>query len=87
MINEKDSTMLREQLSHQAYMQHQEEMNYIIQKQESHLVVVFGLKPYMDGDQWCYLLGENIQEGICGFGDTPFLAMLDFNKNFTTTRR
>ena len=29
-----------------------------------------GLKPYKDGNKWCILAGDNIQEGICGFGDT-----------------
>jgi hypothetical protein len=42
------------------------------------------LKPGLskDGDQWCVLLGENLQEGISGFGDTPYLAILEFNKAF-----
>jgi hypothetical protein len=30
----------------------------------------------LDGDQWLALLGENIQEGICGFGDSPKAALL-----------
>lgn len=25
----------------------------------------------LDGDQWCALLGENLQVGLAGFGDTP----------------
>ena len=29
------------------------------------------LEPYLDGDKWCVLHGLNIQEGVCGFGDTP----------------
>jgi hypothetical protein len=39
------------------------------------------LKPkiYMDGNQWCVLYGENLQDGICGFGDTPKKAVMDFN--------
>lgn len=42
------------------------------------------LKPSLkkDGIQWCILYGENLQDGICGFGDTPYLAILDFNKAF-----
>lgn len=28
-----------------------------------------------DGDSWCALKGENLQEGIAGFGDTPVLAL------------
>ena len=28
-----------------------------------------------DGDQWCALYGENLQEGVAGFGRTPAEAM------------
>ena len=34
------------------------------------VLIKAGLKPYKDGNQWCILIGDNIQEGICGFGDT-----------------
>lgn len=37
-----------------------------------------GLKPYKDGNQWCILAGDNIQEGICGFGDTIDEALYQF---------
>ena len=29
-----------------------------------------------DGDQWCALLGENLQEGIAGFGTTRSAAVM-----------
>lgn len=35
-----------------------------------------------DGDQWCALYGDNLQDGVAGFGDTPELAMADFDKNW-----
>ena len=35
-----------------------------------------------DGNQWSALYGENIQEGVAGFGDTPALAMADFDKRW-----
>lgn len=35
-----------------------------------------------DGDKWCALYGDNLQDGVCGFGDTPELAMADFDKNW-----
>jgi hypothetical protein len=38
-------------------------------------------KPYKDGNQWCILKGENIQEGICGFGDNIEDALVDFLRN------
>lgn len=34
-------------------------------------VVVLGLTPVKDGDQWSFLWGSNIQEGVCGFGSSP----------------
>jgi endogenous inhibitor of DNA gyrase (YacG/DUF329 family) len=49
---------------------------------EINLIAKLGLIPFRDGNQWCFLLGKNIQEGICGFGDSPYLAMLDFNNAF-----
>ena len=32
----------------------------------------------MDGNKWCILCGENLQEGICGFGDTVEEACIEF---------
>ena len=49
-----------------------------------HDVAYFGkLNPrlFKDGDQWCCLLGENIQEGVAGFGDTPHKAIMQWNHN------
>lgn len=40
--------------------------------------VVYGLAPFKDGDKWCVLLGEDIQSGICGFGNTPEKAISAF---------
>lgn len=34
----------------------------------------------MDGNQWCALYGENLQDGVAGFGDTPAKAMEAFDK-------
>ena len=39
---------------------------------------------FIDGNKWCALYGENVQDGVSGFGDSPELAMIDFNKNFTS---
>ncbi len=52
-----------------------------MQKQLEEVLLIMaekGLIPYKDGNQWCILLGENIQEGICGFGYTIIDAMMDF---------
>ena len=29
----------------------------------------------LDGDQWCALLGDDLQEGIAGFGDSPIESL------------
>lgn len=35
-----------------------------------------------DGDQWCALLGADLQVGVAGFGDTPAAAMAAFDQAF-----
>lgn len=35
-----------------------------------------------DGNQWCMLLGDNLQEGIAGFGDTVAQARDAFDAAF-----
>jgi hypothetical protein len=35
---------------------------------------------YPDGDQWCALYGENLQEGVAGFDPSPYDAEQAFNK-------
>ena len=45
------------------------------------LMKELGIVPYKDGDKWCALYGEDLQSGIAGFGDTPFLAMADLRDN------
>lgn len=42
--------------------------------------VVLGLKPVQDGDQYCILWGDNLQEGVAGFGPTPFDAIKAFEQ-------
>jgi len=37
----------------------------------------------IDGNMYCVLYGENLQEGIAGFGKTITDAIGDFNKQFT----
>jgi hypothetical protein len=40
--------------------------------------IIYNLIPYQDGNQWCVLLGNDIQSGIVGFGDSPYDAIMDF---------
>lgn len=42
----------------------------------------FILKPKLsvDGNLWCALYGDNLMEGVAGFGDSPEEAYCDFDK-------
>ena len=59
--------------------QHESKM-YVLDVAER-LAYVSSLRPTIkkDGNKWCVLYGENLQEGIAGFGDTPMQAVDDFN--------
>lgn len=41
-------------------------------------------KIFPDGDQWCALYGDDLQNGVAGFGKSPSLAMYDFDKNWSS---
>ena len=45
-----------------------------------------GLKPFKDGNQWCFLFGDNLQDGIAGFGNTVEEAAIDFYQNICTEK-
>ena len=51
-------------------------------QRKSSWATVLGLVPFKDGNSWCVLYGEDIQSGVCGFGDSPSLAMIAFNDAF-----
>lgn len=36
-----------------------------------------------DGNRWIALYGENLQDGVAGFGDSPALAFSDFDRAWT----
>jgi hypothetical protein len=39
-----------------------------------------------DGDKWCALYGENLMDGVAGFGNTPAEAMSAFDAAWTSER-
>lgn len=41
--------------------------------------VLFRPQLARDGNQWCALYGENLHDGVVGFGDTPEKAMIAFD--------
>lgn len=43
---------------------------------------VYRPRLFLDGSQWCALYGENLMEGVAGFGSTPAAAMNNFDDNW-----
>lgn len=43
---------------------------------------LFRPKIFIDEGKWCALYGDNLQDGVCGFGKSPEEAMLDFDKSW-----
>jgi len=60
----------------------QSRFNAAIEAEEMNLFAILKPKLFKDGNQWCALYGKDLQEGIAGFGDTPRLAIYDFNKQW-----
>ena len=50
-------------------------------------ITALGIKPKKDGNLWSFLYGDNIQDGICGFGDTIYKAALDFYENLKSEKQ
>ena len=58
----------------------QSKRNAAIESEEMNLVALLRPRVFLDGNKWCVLYGENIMDGVAGFGDSPILAVYDFNK-------
>lgn len=61
-----------------------EEERVAIQKKRPCYLLRPSLK--IDGDKWCALYGDNIQDGVAGFGDTPEKAFIDFDIQFLNAK-
>jgi hypothetical protein len=48
--------------------------------------VLFRPRIFPDGDQWCALLGEDLQTGVAGFGETPYKACEAFDTAWRESR-
>jgi len=58
----------------------QSKLSTAIEQEELNLFNILNPALFRYGDQWCVLHGENIQDGICGFGSSPTNAIYAFNK-------
>ena len=78
-MNSEDSACIRDAaLSHISNVGN--ELYEAAEKLNSY-AVAYKLIPFRDGNQWCVLLGDDLQVGIAGFGDTPAKAIADFDRS------
>lgn len=82
ILNDQYSDMLANSINHYQSIQHNIKLETLMTENDMVFVKAYNLTPFKDGNQWCILLGENIQVGIVGFGDTPIRAIRDFNSKF-----
>ena len=82
MTEEEENHNQSEQKQMHEVYRHQSDMTYHIAKEEYNLLQMLKPKIFKDGNQWCVLYGENLQDGIAGFGSTPYKAILAFNSAF-----
>jgi hypothetical protein len=67
---------------HHEEVLYQEELLRIQEERELILIKQTGAKLSRDGNQYCYLIGEDMQSGVAGFGKTPYAAMMELNRKF-----
>jgi hypothetical protein len=63
---------------------HEIERGIAIETAEMNLVALLKPRIFRDRNQWCVLYGDNLQDGVAGFGDSPRLAVYAFNKAWDT---
>lgn len=78
MMTDLDSHMAMSAISHAADMAKISIQQAVYSYEQPS--AIYRPKVYPDGDKWCALYGDNIQDGVCGFGDSPADATHDFNQ-------
>ena len=83
-LNDTDSSLLMNSMELQQRIT--QELAREMLWEQNRPAVLFSPKVYKDGNQWCALLGDNLQEGVCGFGESPDAATRAFDTEWTTKR-
>jgi hypothetical protein len=80
MLNAEDSNMAAQAICHEAHMtgNAQREAEYMRTRPS----VLYRPALKIDGSKWCALYGDNLQDGVAGFGDSPGAAFADFDVMF-----
>ena len=81
MLNDQDSNMAANAICHSAAMVQGSFADVAFEMMRP--AVLFKPRLCRDGSLWCALFGEDLQSGVCGFGESPADAMWDFNKEWS----
>ena len=73
------------QRQHHNEINHQMNVEILETEQQYKRFAMLKPKIHKDGNKWCVLYGENIQDGVAGFGDTPHEAVIDWEINWNTS--
>lgn len=77
MMNDTDSALVREAIATEAH-----NLACDVAGAATAPHVLMRPRVYPDGNAWCALYGDNIQDGVCGFGDTPEAACEAFDREW-----
>jgi len=62
-------------------MEHNARLELIFEQKELFLFSTIRPKLFEDGNSWCCLYGDNIQEGVAGFGNSPIESIYNWIEN------
>lgn len=84
MLNQNDSSYVAVQAVNEMgfIREHLIESIQIIRNELIRPSVIYKPKLSLDGNQYCFMLGENPMEGCVGYGSTVEEAARDFDKNW-----
>ena len=63
-----------------------QEQVYVVSDQMQRPSVLYRPRIYIDGNRWCALYGDNLKDGVVGFGDCPAEAMASFDEAWRSER-
>ena len=76
-LDEQNQGLVREAFCWTAELQNRQNQEYHAERLRP--FILYQPKLFRDGNQWCALLGENLQEGVAGFGPSPAKAAWAFD--------
>ena len=77
MLNDEYQSMAANAICHQAFL-----TGETLRQEYTRPSIMLKPRLLLDGDQWCALYGETIQDGVAGFGKSPVDAMDAFDRAF-----